>query len=134
MDDLSVGLDRCSGDGASVLFQHRRFHGGNATIANRLLIGGFGIEYGERDVLDAVSESTHMSIAVSIGLQSGAQQQSDVALGQEVLGLVACARRQVGDLADVEAEAAGVEIRGLFGVADIEADVVYVDQIEGVIL
>src|SRR5690606_28076865 len=39
---------------------------------------------------------------------------------------------EVGDLVDPEAEGVGVEVGGLFGVCDEDADMVHVDETEGV--
>ena len=58
------------------------------------------------------------------------EQQADVALGEQIVGLLALAGREIGDLGDVEAKGMGVEICRLLGVAHVKANVIDIDEAE----
>jgi hypothetical protein len=128
MDRTPVGVDGGDGDGALVVLERAGLLGGAGAVAHRALPGLLGVEDGEGDVLDAVAVLLDLLGGGVVLGQRGRQQQADVALGEQVVGLLAAAGGEVGDLGDVEPEGVGVEVGRLLGVADIEADVVDVDE------
>jgi hypothetical protein len=128
VDRAAVGLDRGDGDGPLVVAERAGLLGGLGAVGDGALPRLLGVEDGERDVLDAVAvELDLLGGGVVLG-ERGGEQEADVALGEQVVGLVARAGGEVGDLGDVEPEGVGVEVGGLLGVADVEADVVDVDE------
>ena len=60
--------------------------------------------------------------------QTGLQNQSDVALAKQIRSSVTAAGGQISVLLDLKAKVPSVEIRGLFGVAAIKANVVHIVQ------
>src|SRR5205823_14416717 len=78
----------------------------------------------EGDVLHAVAVDDEAARLGVFGPQRRGEDEGDVALLEDVAGLVAGARLQAGVGDHVEAEGVAVEVRRLAGVADEEADVV----------
>jgi hypothetical protein len=134
VDGAAVGLDAGHDHDpvTGLVAQLDRLVGRLAAVGDRRLVRGDRVGNGEGQVLDAVAVSLHLALGGVILVQARGQEHPDVALGQQVGGFTAGAGGQVGVLDDIEPEAVGVEVGRLPGVADVEPNVIHIDQLEGV--
>ena len=134
VDAPAVGLDAGHDHGpvAGLVAQLDRLVGGLAAVPDGLLVRRGRVPHGERQVLDPVAVPPDLLLGRVVLGQTRRQKQPDVALAEQAVSLLPGARREIGVLAEVEPEAVAVEVRRLPGVAHVKADVVDVDQPEGV--
>lgn len=133
MIDAAKGLDAGHGDGTVFVFEDAGLIGGLRAVADGFFPGFFCVEDGEGDVFDAVAVHRNFHVGGVFCGEATGEDEADVALCEEVVSRVTDACGEVGDLLDLEAEAVCVEERGLLGVADVELDVVDVDEVERVV-
>jgi hypothetical protein len=126
--DPAVGLDARPRDRPLLATLGHRLVGRLGAVPDRLAVGGLRVGHREGDVLGPVTVSHDLLLGGVVLAQTGREQETDVALGEEEARLLARAGGQVGELIDAEAEAMRVEVRGLPGVADIESNVIHIDQ------
>ena len=89
MDGAAVGLDGGDGDAAALVGEGAGLARGDGAVLDGLLVGGLGVEDGEGDVLDAVAVELDL-LGGGVGVvEGGGEEEADVALGEEVVGLVA---------------------------------------------
>ena len=95
-----------------------------APAADGRLVGRRDVVHFEGDVLHAVAVGRQAGVVGVVGAQRRGQDEGDLALPEDVAGLVPQPRLQAGVGDHVEAEGVAVEVGRLAGVADEEADVV----------
>ena len=121
---LAVGGDRAHADGAVLVgLLPRLAHAGGAALDGGV-VGVGGVGHGQGDHSRAVAVGGVVLGDLVAGRQRAGEDEADAALLQDVRRAVAQPGLEagVGDLP--EAERAGVEVRGLPGVADPQLDVV----------
>ena len=132
VDRSAVGLDGRHRDAAAIIGDRPGFADGSSAVRDGSLERLLGIVDGEGDVLHTVAESREFRIDRVIRGKRGLEDESNVALGQQVSGGVAASRGEIRDLAHFESEGVRVEDRGLLRVAHEEADMIDIDQLQGV--
>lgn len=132
MDHFAIGLDRGSDDRAVFVGVLGGVLGGSAAVFDGLLPRRSGIMNGKGDVFDTIAKKFDMARGGVVFGQAAGEDEADVALGEVVVSGFAAAGGLITHLLAGEAETVAVEVSSLLGVAAIEANVVDIDECEGV--
>ena len=103
-----------------------------ASIGNRAFECLFGVVDIECDVLDAITKLAEFFLRWVVGDQRCFEDQTNVALLEEVAGHAATASGQVVHLRDSEAKGRGIEHSGLLCITNAEAHMIHVNQVQGI--
>ncbi len=124
MDVLAVGRDRRKLDAAEVVLDPTRFGHAARTTLHGLPIGLSRVGNGQSGVLHAVAVRAGEARDLAVAAQAARQDETDVALLQQIGGPVAdtCLGSGVGRLR--KAERSLVVVGGLLRVADVQLEVV----------
>ena len=124
VDRVAVGGDRRQLDAAELVLDHVGLGDAARAALDGLTVGSGRVGDGQGDVLDAVAVLEHMLRDLVVAVESGGEDEADVALLDHVGRAVADAGLGPRVRGQVEAERVLVEVGGLLGVADPELEVI----------
>ena len=128
----AVGLNARHRDRACRIGVHARFIRTRAAILDRLLPRLFRVKHRHREVFHAVAVQVRFAASLSVSGERRFDEQSDVALREQIRCALAATSREVRNLCDFETKCARVVVRSLLCVPDIEAHVIDIDQLQRV--
>src|SRR5579871_2094649 len=124
VNGLAVGVDGSALDLAMLIFGDGRLHCALCATRQRIVIRLLRVRHFQCDIFCAVAVQQRMLRNGTLRAEAAAQHEANLALLDDIAGAVAQARLQAGIGDRHEAEGAAIIMGGLFGVADVELDVV----------
>ncbi len=124
MNDVAVGVNAAHDQFAIIVLQRRRFHETLAAAFRRFVPGGSGVFHLQRDRLDAVTVFGDVIGDRIVRLERRGENKCQFVLANGVARSIFRSRFRPGIGERLKTKSRFVKVRRLFGVADIEFDVI----------